>query len=205
MDKAVYYIRGVLSLIAILFFNQLQAQEIRLQIVNTKGEAQFGVYAVETKNHYLLASTDIDGECVIRTYKLQTDDSIQFQGIGYQTVKYSLKDLLLVKKIVLVPLAYELDETTVGKGISMKELLKKAALKLKKQAPDIVPLCKYFGKTLYEKITECESNTVEYRREYGYYFSSGDVKPRSAWDTHFRSYIVPVSYTHLTLPTTREV
>ena len=53
MDKAVYYIRGVLSLIAILFFNQLQAQEIRLQIVNTKGEAQFGVYAVETKNHYL--------------------------------------------------------------------------------------------------------------------------------------------------------
>lgn len=193
MDKAVYYIRGVLSLIAILFFNQLQAQEIRLQIVNTKGEAQFGVYAVETKNHYLLASTDIDGECVIRTYKLQTDDSIQFQGIGYQTVKYSLKDLLLVKKIVLVPLAYELDETTVGKGISMKELLKKAALKLKKQAPDIVPLCKYFGKTLYEKITECESNTVEYRREYGYYFSSGDVKPRSAWDTHFRSYIVPLN------------
>ena len=78
-------------------------------------------------------------------------------------IKYSVNDLLRMKRLVLVPLAYELEETNVEKGISMKELLKRASSKLKKQAPGLEPICKYFGKALYEKITECEENVVEYR------------------------------------------
>lgn len=73
-----------------------------------------------------------------------------------------MNDLLRMKRLVLVPLAYELEETNVEKGISMKELLKRASSKLKKQAPGLEPICKYFGKALYEKITECEENVVEY-------------------------------------------
>lgn len=88
---------------------------------------------VNPRNHYLLTSTDIEGECVIKTYKLHPSDSLQFQGMGYQTVKYSMNDLLRMKRLVLVPLAYELEETNVEKGISMKELLKRASSKLKKQ------------------------------------------------------------------------
>ena len=191
MNKVSYCIRVVLLLITVLLFNRLDAQEIRLKVINPKGEPQFGVYVVNPRNHYLLTSTDIEGECVIKTYKLHPSDSLQFQGMGYQTVKYSMNDLLRMKRLVLVPLAYELEETNVEKGISMKELLKRASSKLKKQAPGLEPICKYFGKALYEKITECEENVVEYRREYGYYFSSGDVKSRNTWDTDFRSYIVP--------------
>ena len=108
---------------------------------------------VNPRNHYLLTSTDIEGECVIKTYKLHPSDSLQFQGMGYQTVKYSVNDLLRMKHLVLVPLAYELEETNVEKGISMKELLKRASSKLKKQAPGLEPICKYFGKALYEKKT----------------------------------------------------
>ena len=191
MNRVNYCIRVVLLLVTVLLFNRLNAQEIRLKVINPKGEPQFGVYVVNPRNHYLLTSTDIEGECVIKTYKLHPSDSLQFQGMGYQTVKYSVNDLLRMKRLVLVPLAYELEETSVEKGISMKELLKRASSKLKKQAPGLEPICKYFGKALYEKITECEENVVEYRREYGYYFSSGDVKSRNTWDTDFRSYIVP--------------
>lgn len=147
---------------------------------------------VNPRNHYLLTSTDIEGECVIKTYKLHPSDSLQFQGMGYQTVKYSMNDLLRMKRLVLDSPGIRTGRDERGKrGISMKELLKRASSKLKKQAPGLEPICKYFGKALYEKITECEENVVEYRREYGYYFSSGDVKSRNMWDTDFRSYIVP--------------
>ena len=84
MNRVNYCIRVVLLLVTVLLFNRLNAQEIRLKVINPKGEPQFGVYVVNPRNHYLLTSTDIEGECVIKTYKLHPSDSLQFQGMGWK-------------------------------------------------------------------------------------------------------------------------
>lgn len=190
MNIHVQIIRGIILSLAMLFVNSLDAQNIHLRVVNTQGEPQFGVYVINQKNHYLLTTTDIDGECIIKTDKLESTDSLLFQGMEYQTLTYQLKDLLSIHQVVLTNLKYELAETIV-QGITMKELFKKTTSKLKKGTPDIIPLCKAYGNARYEKITTCLDTTVEYRREYGYYFTSGDIRSRDVWDNDFRSYFVP--------------
>lgn len=49
MNKVNYCIRVVLLLITVLLFNRLDAQEIRLKVINPKGEPQFGVYVVNPR------------------------------------------------------------------------------------------------------------------------------------------------------------
>ena len=66
MNRVNYCIRVVLLLVTVLLFNRLNAQEIRLKVINPKGEPQFGVYVVNPRNHYLLTSTDIEGNVLLR-------------------------------------------------------------------------------------------------------------------------------------------
>jgi len=54
MNRVNYCIRVVLLLVTVLLINRLNAQEIRLKVINPKGEPQFGVYVVNPRNHYLL-------------------------------------------------------------------------------------------------------------------------------------------------------
>lgn len=186
----------ILCFWSILFSAQAQhskttvPETLRLKVVDTHADPLFGVYVVNKNKSYLLTTTDIDGECILHTHLIAPFDSIQFQGMGYKTESYTLNDLKNSRQIILESLHYELEETVI-QGISTEELLDKVSSKLKKLPRSTPPYCNFYGKAQYEKITEYRDSAVEYRREYGYYFTSGDIQPKNNWDDKFKSYFVP--------------
>lgn len=163
---------------------------IRLKITDTKKEIIFGVYVVYKAKSLLLTTSDIDGECTINYSRFQPTDSLQFQGMGYETVTRSVHDLLQSPVVRLKELKYDLQEAVI-RGVSTEEILKIASSKLQKSKGRRIPLCSYYAPARYEKITWCRDSAIEYRREYGYYFYSGDIKPQNIWDETYRSYLVP--------------
>ncbi|MBD9179617.1 MAG: hypothetical protein EGP82_10675 [Odoribacter splanchnicus] len=163
---------------------------LRIKITDSKKEPVFGVYVVYKAKSILLTTSDIDGECTINYSRFQPTDSLQFQGMGYETETHSIRDLILSPVVKLKELKYDLQEAVI-RGISTAELLKIASSKLQKSKARRIPLCYYYAPARYEKITWCRDSAIEYRREYGYYFYSGDIKPLNIWDETYRSYIVP--------------
>lgn len=69
--------------------------------------------------------------------------------------------------------------------------LKESHRKITKIKAGRLPVCRYYGPAQYEKITVCRDTTVEYRREFGFYFTSGNIKAKNTWDETYRSYLVP--------------
>lgn len=169
---------------------QTDTTVLHLKITDQKDRPVFGVYVVNKNKSHLITSSDIDGECTIHSYLLSPSDSVQFQGMGYKVVTYAAKELKKIKHIRLEELRYELEETTVT-SLSTEELLEKVAAQLKKMPRNSPPFCNFYGKAQYEKITDYRDSAVEYRREFGHYFTSGDIRPRNVWDQSFRSYFVP--------------
>ena len=170
---------------------QIEAQNWKhIKIIDTQNEAVFGVYVVLKNKNILLTSSDIDGKCMVNTSHLQSADSLQFQGMGYKLASYCVKDLKDTTLIRLQELGVNLKEAVV-KGYTPEEILNIASSKLKKERVRRIPLCYYHGPARYEKITWCRDSAIEYRREYGHYFYSGDVIPKNTWDETHRSYLVP--------------
>lgn len=188
--------KRVIFYLLFLFFQTLsvypqdQADSLHIKITDEKQNPIFGVYAIFQRHTTLLCTSDIDGECNIRHLLLQPSDTIQFQGIGYESVKRSFQELKKNPVVQLKALKYDLSEATVT-GIPPSILLNIVCKKLKKKNAGRHPLCRHYGPAQYEKITQCHDTTVEYRREYGYYFTSGDIKSKNVWDQTYRSYMVP--------------
>lgn len=185
------------TIIAILLYGCLQpgsihaqTEPIRIKITDQHSNAIFGVYVINKTHNHLITTTDIDGECLIDPSRSAANDSVQFQGIGYETVIFQIRALKQISEIKLKQLKYELSEATV-KGIPFDQILQTATNKLKKQAKNLIPLCHYYATAQYEKITEYRDTTAEYRREFGYHFTSGDTKPRNSWDQNHRSDFIP--------------
>lgn len=161
-----------------------------LKITDSRNEPVFGVYVINKNRNLLITSTDIDGECRIHRQLFPDTDSIQFQGMGYKADTYRLRDLYRLRHITLEELNFELNELVVT-GIPAGNILEKAALLLQKKYNGRTPVCRKYGKSQYEKITEYKDTAIEYRREYGYYFTSGNTKARNVWDQAYRSYFLP--------------
>lgn len=180
----------LLSLFTGLMPAKAQQKEgvIYIKITDQKKEPVFGVYVVHKEQSLLLSATDIDGECSINKSRFNPADSLQFQGMGYEVVSRCIRDLEDSTIISLKELELELQEATVY-GVSTEELLKTASSKLKKTRARRIPICYYYSPARYEKITWCRDSAIEYRREYGYHFYSGDIIPKSIWDETYRSYL----------------
>lgn len=187
---------NIIYVLMLLFFNlpevkaQKEPESIHIKLIDKQKQPVFGVYIVQQKQNLLLTTSDIDGECVINKSTLQPTDSLRFQGIGYETTTHCLRDLKDSVIITLPELKYDLQEVQI-QGISTEELLKIASSKLSKNKTRRIPLCYYYGPAQYEKITWCKDSAIEYRHEYGFYFYSGDIKPRNSWDATYRSYLFP--------------
>lgn len=186
--------RNFLFLFILLRYNISFAQNIpetiQLKFIDEHQKPVFGVYVIYTSQAILLSTSDIDGECRIKTSLFRPTDTLQFQGLGYITCKMSVKDIITRPHIRLKELKYQLSEANAW-GISTERILNIASSKLKKAKVSRTPLCRYFGPSQYEKITKCKDIVVEYRREYGYYFTSGDIIPYNIYDKTFRSYLLP--------------
>jgi hypothetical protein len=169
-----------------------------ITVVDDRDQPLFGVYVIHKNLSRLLTTTDLDGECLLYPGELRPDDTIQFQGIGYKLQTLAWEQLRHAPRVVMQELSYLLDETVVlssgrkSTRLDPGELLERAVAKLDKLPRSTPPYCNFHGEALYEKITEYRHQALEYRREYGYYFTSGDVTPRDTWDTRFCSYLLPV-------------
>ena len=123
----------------------------KLHITDTRSNPIFGVYVIHKAQSWLITTTDIDGECEFRTDWFSPEDTIQFQGMGYKVITYTIAELKHLRKIQLEDLNFLLDETIVT-SISMEELLNKAMNQMSKPIRNQVPLCRFYGRSQYEKL-----------------------------------------------------
>lgn len=86
---------------------------LRIKITDSKKEPVFGVYVVYKAKSILLTTSDIDGECTINYSRFQPTDSLQFQGMGYETETHSIRDLILSPVVKLKELKYDLQEAVI--------------------------------------------------------------------------------------------
>lgn len=183
-----------LLLLCISIITQVHAQNfphlLQIKVVDEHNKPVFGVYVGHLQKTALLTASNMDGECVINNQILSGSDTLQFQGMGYASLKVSVQNLRNNPTVRLKELKYELSEAQ-AESMSPKHILKVVSEKLKKQKVSRIPVCRYYSPAQYEKITQCRDTAVEYRRELGIYFTSGDVIPYNPWDKTFRSYIVP--------------
>ena len=84
---------------------------------------------------------------------------------------------------------YLLDEVNVI-GFKPSKILKKAIKNLAKH-PKTQNYCHY-GQSQYTKITECNKHTVEYRNEYGYFFTTGNTQQKDKWDLNYKFAFIPL-------------
>lgn len=166
-------------------------------ITDGTGRPLLGVYVIHKRLARLLTTSDLDGECRLYTGTLLPADTLLLQGIGYKTRADAWANLRGESRIVMEDLWYELPGVVVTSGarvtsrLDPAELLKIATGKLKKLSRRTPPYCNFQGRARYEKITEYLHRALEYRREAGYFFTSGDVEPVDAWDSRFCAYFVP--------------
>lgn len=171
-------------------YTQNKKEILEIKIRNEQEQPVFGVYVSYPQKAILLTSSDMDGECKINISPFQMTDTIQFQGIGFNSLKITIQALIKHPQIYLKELNFNLSEAQI-EGLSTEQLLKSASAKLKKIKGPRKPLCQFISPALYEKITSCQDTIVEYRQEYGLYFTSGNVLPYNSWDKTYRSYMVP--------------
>lgn len=175
-------------------YTNLYAQTIpallHIKVTDKQKQPVFGVYVINPVKSILLTTTDMDGECQIHNTQFHAGDSVLFQGIGYITRKVSIQELRKNPVVRLEELEYQLEEAT-ARGIPFEKILRTASNQLKKQKAPRIPACRYYGNAQYEKQTLCYDTVVEYRRESGFYFTSGNVIPNNIYDRTYRSYFVP--------------
>ena len=167
----------------------------RLTVVDTTGQPIPGIHVIHHARERLLTATNLRGQCVIDATALRDDDTLRLQGIGYRTLFLPWPTVSANPRVTLHETTYTLDETTiiaVARSSPLERLLERAADKIQRLPRSTPPYCNYHGEARYEKITEYRHRAVEYRREYGYYFTSGNVTPRDHWDARYRAYFLPI-------------
>lgn len=163
----------------------------QLKITDEKDMPLYGVYIVLKHQNYLITTSDADGICSVDQSFLAQSDSLMIYSMGYETRIMTGKELAKQHTVRLKTVYNDLPEISVV-GISIPQLLKDAAQNLTRLPRTREPLCRDYGMAAYSKITEAKDSTLEYRKEHGYYFTSGNVPPRNTWDVTYRSYFVPV-------------
>ncbi len=158
--------------------------ESMVQIKNSKGEGVSGVYMVNKTRTYLITSSDEEGRCYFDAGALAPTDSIQFASLGFEEVMITARELEKRSEIFLSEKTYDLQEVAVS-DIRPETLLKKAAALMKKPKGKNHHY-QYYGKGQYMKITQCNGKAVEYRREYGAFFTSGNILRQGKWDEYYR-------------------
>ena len=137
----------------------------------------YGVHIVLLPEGKLLASTNLNGEARIVVKGLEENVKLQFSSIGYKKQVLVLSRLRKVDYVTLETEDIDLDEVVV-KGMKTKELMKEAKSNNKRsKRKEFVDFYeRYYGNGQYMKITECFDRAVEFRREYGCFLTTGNIK-----------------------------
>ena len=149
---------------------------LHMQVVDPVVNPVYGIHVVLIPENVLLATSDPTGKVQIPVKNLPDDARLQFQGIGYKKQIISLKRLKDMYLVVLKTENINLEEVVV-KGAKTKTLLKDAQDQNKRSSRKFVDFFeRYYGQAQYMKITECFGRAVEFRREYGCFLTTGNIK-----------------------------
>ncbi len=162
---------------------------LRVQVTNTSSDPLFGVYVVNPNRHCLVTTTDEKGYCSFSTRGISLLDSIQFSYLGYRDSIVAVRDLVSMKRLALSTKMEFLQDVNVV-GMKSADLLEKVIKELQPVSPK--NNMNFYGKAQYTKITTCFSKAVEYRREYGFFLTSGHVKQKEKWDLDYNFEFIPV-------------
>ena len=137
---------------------------LHVQLLSNEQERLFGAYVVNKNKQHLITTSDENGCCHIPQLPEWKTDTIEFAYLGFSTRRIAFNDLKNNMKIKLRPNWKTLETVTI-EGIHPNALLKKVAqqLKAKRQKHEV----NFYGKALYEKITECNERAVGFLQEYG--------------------------------------
>ena len=172
----------------ICFGSNTSPISINIRVIDSQKQRLPGVYLLQNSTKYLLETTNEDGECIINIENFNSKDSVQLQALGYYSVLIPISELLHDTTITLQEKQYLLTEANV-KGIHPTKILKKAASYLKSHPTGHT--YSIYGRGLYMKITECKNKAVELRKEYGYFFTTGNTKAKGKWDLNYKFSFVP--------------
>lgn len=177
---------GILFLISsicqISFGQQAEdSVEHRLLVKNARGEVLEGVYMLSKRHSVLITSSDKQGYCYFDAGLLADSDSVRFVCLGYEDKVISCKNLTDTEEIQLVEKVYVLEDIGV-KHIKPDVLLKKAAALMQQRSERVKNNYNYYGRGDFLKITECNKKAVEYRRNYGVFFTSGNTPKKNVLD-----------------------
>lgn len=196
MNRCITNILTILFLGVFAFQTKAQEQEIHLLVTDEDKQPLIGVYVLNPIEHLLYTTTDENGEC---SFTAAADAIVQFATLGFEPQSFTAHELAGKKVIRLQSKTFALDEAQ-ALGLCPETILKKAAATLK--CPKKKQPYQYYGNGQYEKITECLGKAVEYRREYGCYFSRGLCKRLTHYDIGGETEFVPayVKRTYSLLP-----
>mgnify|MGYP000005194036 FL=1 len=159
-----------------------------LYVTDRVANPLFGVHIMLQPEGRLLATTDVSGHTRIVVKGLDENARLQFSSIGYKKQIFTLSRLRKMKEIPLETEEIDLDEVVV-KGMKTKELMKEAKSnnKRSKRKEFVDYYERYYGNGQYMKVTECFGRAVEFRREYGCFLTTGNIKRVDYYDETINS------------------
>lgn len=148
-----------------------------LRVTDRVANPLFGVHVILLPEGKLLTMTDASGNVRILVRGLEENTKLQFSSIGYKKQEFTLNRLRKMDELFLETEEIDLDEVVV-KGVKTKELLKEAKENTnrskRKEFVDFYE--RYYGNGQYMKVTECFDRAVEFRREYGCFLTTGNIR-----------------------------
>lgn len=165
-------------------FSEMKAQKrielpdtISLYVTDKVANPLVGVHVILLSGNKLLATTDLSGSARILVKELEEDAKLLFSSIGYKKQVFALSRLRRMKDVVLEVEKIDLDEVVV-KGMKTKDWMKEAKSNNKRSSrKEFVDYYeRYYGNGQYMKVTECFDRGVEFRREYGCFLTTGNIR-----------------------------
>lgn len=156
---------------------------VYLRVTDKVANPLYGVHVILWPDGKLLAMTDNAGNVRILVKGLEENAKLQFSSIGYKKKEFSLGRLRKMEELFLETEEIDLDEVVV-KGMKTKELMKEAESNnnrsKRKEFVDYYE--RYYGNGQYMKVTECFGRAVEFRREYGCFLTTGNIRRVGEFD-----------------------
>lgn len=183
--KCVIFVSALLwmSVIALQAQIRWNVDTILIRVVDKDIKLLSSVHFILEPREVLLSVTDSDGFARLPVEKLTYGNKIRVTSVGYKSKTIPLERLHNNTVVTLETEIFNLDEVLVI-GMRSADILKNARKNTvsSKRKMGLEYYEKYFGNAQYMKITECFGRAVEFRREYGCFLTTGNVRRNSFYE-----------------------
>lgn len=164
--------------------NKQAGDTVIVRVVDKGNIPLYGVHVILKPGDVLLGSTDDKGEVKLPFLELPAGAALHISSIGYKKETVSPDNLRKNPLVKLEAEVLNLDEVVV-RGVKANDVLKQAQKEKERSNRKIFAEIyeQYYGEAQYMKITECFGQAVEFRREYGCFLTTGNIKRNGDFST----------------------